>query len=70
MTTLLAALVTTLPNEKIQIGRVCSQSLLYLSCPGLKPCLMRVITLLARAFLLQVTWIQSLQVIAKCGAVL
>lgn len=63
MTTLLAVLVTTLPHEIIEIVR----SVLYLSCPDLKPCLMRVITLLAREFLLQVAWIQSLQVIARCG---
>lgn len=69
MTTLLAVLVTTLPDEIIQIVRGV-QFLLYLSCPDLKPCLMRVITLLASEFLLQVAWIQSMQVIAKCGAVL
>lgn len=56
MTTLLAVLVTTLPSEIIQIVRVCSWSFLYPSCPDLKLCLMRVITLLASKFLLQVTW--------------
>lgn len=70
MTTLVAVLVTTLPSEIIQIVRVCSWSLLYISCPDFKLCLMRVITLLASKFLLQGTWIQSLQVIAQYGAIL